>query len=107
MLGFMNKCPNCNRDSSCMLEEAECDKAIIAWCTHCGEPLSLTVSLETLRRWWLRYEAEEESIRPPVPKEQIDMLLQIEEESVAWCDWGRIELHIKHFKDYKYKDAIS
>lgn len=89
------------------LEEMECDNALIAHCRNCGEPLSLTISLETLRRWWLRFDSGEEEQKPPVPKNQLSSLFKIEDSSTAWCDWGKIEIHLKHFRDYKYIEFPS
>ncbi|MDF2936028.1 MAG: hypothetical protein K0Q90_1401 [Paenibacillaceae bacterium] len=105
MLGFLNVSPCCGKEPAIFsLEEMECDQALMAHCRHCGEPLSLTITLETLRRWWLRYEAREEKMKPPIPKEYLASLFKIEENSETWCEWGKIEIHLKHFKNYRYTE---
>jgi uncharacterized Zn finger protein len=106
MIGFMNHCPHCGGKSSFTPEEMECDKALVLWCGNCGNFINQTLTLETIRRWWLRYDEGEESITPPLSKESVEQLTAIE----AQLNEGntgileRIELHIKDFADYHYTE---
>jgi uncharacterized Zn finger protein len=104
VIGFMNKCPHCGGDSSFVPEEMECDKALVLWCRHCGEFVNQTFTLETLRRWWARYDEGEESIKPPVSKAMLARLTAIEEElrNDPDCHLDRVEIHLKDFTDYRY-----
>ena len=104
MIGFMNQCPHCGEKSSFVPEELECDKALILWCQQCGNYINQTFSLETIRRWWERFEEGEDSIHPPIPKEALMELLQIESRLNTKNDsfLDKIELHLKDYMNYKY-----
>lgn len=106
MLGFMNRCPKCGKESHFVLEEMECDKSLVAWCRHCEDYVSLTFTLETFRRWWKRYELGEDELKPPVSKEIIQKLEEIEEllRNDPNCYLDRVEIHLKDFTDYKFTD---
>lgn len=106
MIGFLNKCPKCGKDSRFVIEEMECDKALVAWCYHCSDYISLTYTLETFRKWWRRYELGEDELKPPVSKEIIEKLEEIEEllRSDPNCYLDKVEIHFKDFTDYKFSD---
>ncbi|OBZ11883.1 hypothetical protein A8L34_16305 [Bacillus sp. FJAT-27264] len=107
MLGFMNKCPHCGGKSSFTPEEMECDKSLMLWCNHCGNFINQTLTLETIRRWWIRHDEGGESIEPPLSKIQLEELLvlqdklNLESNRVAL---ENIEIHIKDFTDYLYTE---
>lgn len=104
MIGFMNKCPHCGHKSSFAPEEMECDKSLVLWCNNCGNFVNQTLTLETIRRWWLRFDEGEESINPPVSKESLNELLDIQERLNEMNDsiLESIEIHVKDFTDYHY-----
>ncbi|ALA07240.1 hypothetical protein SECTIM467_116 [Brevibacillus phage SecTim467] len=103
MIGFTNQCPHCGGKSSFTPEEMECDKSLVLWCNHCGNFLNQTLTLETLRRWWKRYELGEESIIPPVSKKNLTDLEIVEKMLNEESGWMKdIEIHIKDFRDYRY-----
>ncbi|WP_341480008.1 hypothetical protein [Paenibacillus dendrobii] len=87
----------------------ECDKALVLWCQHCGNFINQTLTLETIRRWWLRFDEGEESIRPPISKESYDELHRIEERlnETDGSILERIELHLKDFTDYHYTERMN
>lgn len=107
MIGFMNKCPKCGKDSNFVLEEMECDKSLVAWCRHCEDYISQTLTLETFRRWWKRYEIGEDKIMPPISKEVIQRLGEIEEllRNDLECYLDKVEIHFKDFTDYVYREG--
>ncbi|WP_363325740.1 hypothetical protein [Paenibacillus vandeheii] len=83
----------------------ECDKALVLWCSHCGNFINQTFTIETVRRWWVRYDEGEESIVPPVSKYNLQKLMEIEQMINEQGEWMEsIEIHIKDFKDYQYTD---
>ncbi|MHA7967026.1 hypothetical protein ACX93W_23195 [Paenibacillus sp. CAU 1782] len=107
MIGFMNKCPHCGQKSSFVPEEMECDKALVLWCNHCGNFINQTLTIETIRRWWLRVDEGNESIKPPISKNQCFQLEAIEEllnKEQANSSFPKIEIHIKDFGDYVYTE---
>lgn len=106
MLGFTNRCPHCGKSSSFTPEEMECDKSLALWCNHCGEYISQTFSLETFRRWWARYDEGEDKLKPPVSKELLGQLteIQIQIGLDPECYLDKVEIHLKDFTDYKYSD---
>jgi hypothetical protein len=107
MIGYTNRCPKCGKDSHFVLEEMECDKSVVAWCKHCKDYVSLTFTLETFRRWWLRYESGEDTLKPPMSKEimlklaNIELLMQDDPD----CYLDKVEIHLKDFTDYKYTEV--
>jgi len=109
MLGFLNRCPHCGAESSFVPEEMECDKALVLWCRHCGNFINQTLTLETIKRWWIRFEAGEEAIEPPIGKEDLKELSRIQErlgnsrrhENIL----ERFEIHLKDFTDYYYAEG--
>ncbi|WP_018884245.1 hypothetical protein [Paenibacillus massiliensis] len=106
MLGYMNKCPNCGEDSSFVPESMECDNALVVWCRHCGNFINLTLTMETIRRWWVRVDDGEESIAPPISRESMEELLDLQER-LNEMNSGileKIEIHIKDFADYRYTE---
>jgi len=106
MIGYTNYCPKCGKPSSMTLEEMECDKSLMAWCNHCNEPISLTFSLETFNRWWERYDAGEDELKPPISKKTLLQLSKIEEilREDEECYLDKVEIHFKDFTDYGYKE---
>lgn len=107
MLGYMNKCPNCGSDSHFVPEEMECDKSLVLWCRECSSFINQTLTLETIRRWWARVDDGEESIEPPLSREQLEELLLVEQklnENRTSAFLEKIELHIKDFSDYRYTE---
>lgn len=107
MLGTMNSCPHCGGKSSFMPEEMECDKALVLWCKECGNYISQTMTLETIRRWWLRVDEGEESIEPPLTRAQWLELTYLEERlnnEKPNNMLDKIEIHIKDFAEYHYTD---
>lgn len=107
MIGFTNRCPHCGGSSSFVPEEMECDKSLVLWCNLCGNFINQTLTLETIRRWWVRVDEGEESIEPPLSKAQLAELLSIQE-TLNYEKHGKtlekIEIHIKDFTDYRYTD---
>lgn len=107
MIGFMNKCPHCGHKSSFTPEEMECDKALVLWCNICGNFLNQTLTLETVRRWWLRVDEGEETIEPPISKSQwleltnFEELLNTERHNYLLPN---LEIHIKDFSDYNFTE---
>lgn len=107
MIGFLNTCPHCGARSSFTPEEMECDKALVLWCNECGNFINQTLTLETIRRWWLRVDEGEESIEPPISKAQwlelsfLEERLNLERHNDLL---PKIELHIKDFSDYHYSE---
>ncbi|ASR48503.1 hypothetical protein B4V02_18260 [Paenibacillus kribbensis] len=107
MIGYMNKCPLCGAESSFVPEEMECDQSLVLWCKHCGDYINQTITLESLRRWWARYDAGEDAYKPPVSK---NTLLKFEklEQTLANepdCNLNRVEIHLKDFTNYHYTDV--
>jgi hypothetical protein len=104
MIGYLNKCPHCGGDSSFVLEEMECDKSLVAWCKNCGNYINQTITLETIRRWWSRYEEGEENINPPVSKVYLGVLEDVERliKNDSDCFFDRVEIHLKDFTEYKF-----
>ncbi len=105
MLGYMNKCPHCGADSSFVPEEMECDKSLVLYCRSCGDFVNQTLTLETIRRWWLRVNEGEEVIKPPITEEEWIALKKMED----YLNQGRegvdkIEIHLKDFIDYHYTE---
>lgn len=106
MIGFTNHCPKCGAKSSFVPEQMECDKSLVIWCNHCQDFISQTFTLETFRRWWLRYEEGEDDLKPPVSKALLEKLVALQEEIAKDpdCYLDRVEIHLKDFTDYKYTD---
>ncbi|ATO51398.1 hypothetical protein P4V86_05110 [Brevibacillus laterosporus] len=106
MIGYLNKCPHCKKEASFVLEELECDKSLIAWCRSCGNYINQTFTLETFRKWWERYQQGEEKIEPPIKKEMLEKLKMLEEAIAldSSCNLNRVEIHLKDFTDYVYKN---
>jgi len=107
VIGYMNRCPHCGAESSFVPEEMECDHSLVLWCKHCGDYINQTITTESLRRWWARYDAGEDAYKPPVSKNTLLMLQKLEQ-SVADepdCTLNRVEIHLKDFTNYHYTDA--
>ncbi len=107
MKGFMNICPHCGQKSSFTPEEMECDKALVLWCNHCSNYINQTLTLETIRRWWVRVDEGEESIQPPISKTQLTELLTLQEavnKKKNGSVLENIEFHLKDFADYHYSE---
>lgn len=107
MIGFTNRCPKCGKESNFVPEEMECDKSLVIWCRHCGDYISQTFTLETFRRWWKRYELGEDELKPPVSKEAIAKLEEVEEmlRNDPDCYLDRVEIHFKDFTEYKFTEG--
>ncbi|MFF2889494.1 hypothetical protein [Paenibacillus sp. NPDC057967] len=101
----MNKCPHCGGKSSFSPEEMECDKGLVLWCNNCGNFVNQTLTIETIRRWWIRYDEGEETIVPPVSKKNLMRLMDVEQMLNEEGEWMEsIEIHIKDFRDYSYTE---
>jgi hypothetical protein len=107
MIGFTNLCPKCGKISHFVPEEMECDKSLVSWCKHCGDYISQTFTLETFRKWWERYDAGEDDLKPPISKAYILVLQGIEKmlEDDPDCYLDKVEIHFKDFTDYKYTEV--
>ncbi|MBD8498866.1 hypothetical protein [Paenibacillus arenosi] len=106
MKGYMNKCPHCGSDSAFVPENMECDQALVLWCKSCGNFINQTFTLETIRRWWIRFDEGEEAIIPPINRSNLIKLQQLEQllnEEAEWMEG--IELHIKDFKEYEFSEV--
>ncbi len=89
-----------------MPEEMECDKTLVLWCRHCQNFINQTLTLETIRRWWIRYEEGEETVVPPIGKHALEELLLIQTRlnAVNTGILEKIELHLKDFFGYNYRE---
>ena len=107
MLGYMNKCPHCGTESSFVPEEMECDKSLVLWCKHCGNYINQTITMESLRKWWARFDEGEDSFRPPVSKDIMIMFEKLEQTLATdpECYLNQVEIHLKDFTDYHYSDS--
>lgn len=103
MTGYLNRCPNCDAESNFVLEELECDKALVAWCRSCGEYVSLTTTLETYRKWWGRFYSGEEHTLPPVSLKVVEKLTELEHllRNDPSCYMDKVEIHFKDFNEYE------
>lgn len=106
MIGFTNLCPHCGKRSAFTPEEMECDKSLALWCNHCGEFISQTFTIETFKRWWERYDAGEDKLKPPISKFLLEHLEFTENliRNDKDCYLDKVEIHLKDFTDYKYTD---
>lgn len=87
-------------------EEMECDKALVLWCNNCGNFINQTLTIETVLRWWLRYNEGEETIVPPVSRKNLQKLINIEQMLNEEGEWMEsIEIHIKDFREYHYTEV--
>ncbi|MGG4144822.1 hypothetical protein ABEW34_17035 [Paenibacillus algorifonticola] len=104
MVGFMNKCPHCGYKSSFTPEEAECDKALMLWCNHCGHFINQSFTIQTFEKWWSRYDEGEELFKPPISKQLLIKLQALENEIRADqdCFLDHVQIHLKDFTDYLY-----
>lgn len=107
MIGFTNRCPKCGKASHFVPEEMECDKSLVAWCKHCGDYISQTLTIETFVKWWSRYDAGEDENKPPISKEILGKLMAIQTEIKhdPECYLDIVEIHLKDFNEYKYTEV--
>ncbi|WP_327204659.1 hypothetical protein [Paenibacillus terrae] len=61
--------------------------------------------MESLRKWWARYDAGEDTFKPPVSKGILLMFERLEQTLADEpdCNLNRVEIHLKDFTDYRYK----